>query len=64
MNSQTYELWYSEKNDSYSFFASDNLVKNQLDDHVLIWQVQAGSWKEACRLYGEYVKFQNIKVSD
>lgn len=64
MNYQTYELWYSQDKDSYSFLSSDNPVKNELKNHVLVWKVQAKSWEEACRLYRKYIRSKYLEVLD
>lgn len=53
---QKYQIWYCNKTDSYSFFASCNSVAKTLKNHILLEEIEANSWEEACELCKAYIE--------
>jgi hypothetical protein len=58
-----YELWQSDSESSYSFFASGDKANADMlpIDARLIWTVEADSWEEACRRQHEFLGWEPYK---
>ena len=63
-----YELWYSEKENSYSFFPKDGEHQKRLDlnkslnpDMQLVWSYKTKSYFEAMQARNDYLGYGQYK---
>ena len=63
MKKKRYELWWSDSEGSYTFFADDNNATRAIlpGDAVIDWHTEASSWAEAQTKMHEHLGWEAYK---